>query len=203
MSTDFDTTRQFDDPIAWFAAWFADAEAAGIKEFNACCVATVGANGQPSARIVLLKEFDQEGFVFYTNLESKKGVEALEHDRAALTFYWRDLDRQIRIEGRVSRVDDARADAYFATRERGSQVGAWASEQSRPLAGRQALIDSVEGFEAKFEGGAVPRPPHWSGLLVEPTLIEFWSNGDHRLHDRFEFSREGAGAEWACVRLSP
>lgn len=203
MSTDFDTTHKFDDPIAWFAAWFADAKAAGIKEFNACCVATVGANGQPSARIVLLKEFDQEGFVFYTNLESKKGVEALEHDRVALTFYWRELDRQIRIEGRVSRVDDTRADAYFATRERGSQVGAWASEQSRPLDARRALVERVERFDAEFAGVEVPRPPHWSGLLVEPTLIEFWSSGDHRLHDRFEFSREGASSEWSCVRLSP
>ena len=151
--------------------------------------------------MVLLKERTPDGFVFYTNLESHKGRELRDHPKACLLFYWREFNRQIRVEGQVFQVDDAAADAYFSTRPRGSQIGAWASSQSRPLASRQTLLDRTKELEAKYDGVDVPRPPHWSGFKVVPTRLEFWQAGEFRLHDRFTF--EPSGKEWVVARLNP
>ncbi len=195
----------YQDPFAWFGEWFSEAEEAGLDNFNGCAVSTVSAEGQPSTRIVLLKEWDEDGFVFYTNLTSRKGRQALEQGRAAMTFWWRALARQIRIEGKVVQVTDERADAYFATRSRGSQIGAWASQQSMPLERRQELLDKVARLEDEYAGREVPRPPHWSGLRIIPHRIEFWADGAYRLHDRFEFLRdpEDPDSPWTLQRLNP
>ena len=193
----------YTDPLPWFQAWLKDASMASIPEYNACCFATVSQKGQPSARMVLLKEHGEDGFVVYTNLESRKGQQALAHPLGALTFHWRSLGRQIRIEGALVQVEDARADAYFATRSRGSQLGAWASHQSRPLESRAALEARARALERRFEDLPIPRPACWSGFLLVPELIEFWSNGEHRLHDRFEFRRETPESAWSIQRLNP
>ena len=193
----------YDDPVPWFDAWLGDAKRADIREHNACCLSTVDANGQPSGRMVLLKEWGEEGFVFYTNLESRKGEEALHTRKASMTFHWRSLERQIRIEGPLEQVSDAQADAYFATRERGSQIGAWASHQSRPLENRATLEQRVAALEAEYQDKPIPRPSHWTGLRIIPTRIEFWCAGDHRLHDRFEFTRSSKEEPWKIQRLNP
>lgn len=193
----------YDDPMPWFGAWLAEAKRAEIPEHNACCVSTVDADGQPSGRMVLLKEWGEEGFVFYTNLASRKGEEALHARKASMTFYWRSLGRQIRVEGPLEQVSDSQADAYFATRERGSQIGAWASHQSRPLESRATLERRVAQLEAEYEGRPIPRPPHWSGIRITPKRIEFWAAGDHRLHDRFEFVRDEVDQPWVIQRLNP
>ena len=190
------------DPFALFDAWFAEACAAEINDPEAMAVASVGADGQPSLRMVLLKGHGPDGFVFYTNRESRKGGELAEHQRAALLFHWKSLRRQVRIEGLVAPVTDAEADAYFASRGRDSQLGAWASDQSRPLASRALFEKRFAEVQARFEGAAVPRPPHWSGFQVAPERIEFWSDRPHRLHERRLFVREEVSG-WTESLLFP
>jgi pyridoxamine 5'-phosphate oxidase len=189
------------DPVARFAAWLEEARAREINDPEAMAVATVGEDGMPSVRMVLLKEFDARGFVFYTNFHSKKGRQALAHRKAALLFHWKSLRRQVRIEGTVEIASDAEADAYFRSRPRGSQIGAWASDQSRPMDGRWALEKRVAEYALKFGVGAVPRPPHWSGFRVVPALVEFWHDRPFRLHERLVHVREEAG--WRTERQFP
>ena len=179
----------------------ARAEKAGATLPNAMTLATVGAQGQPSARVVLLKAIDERGLVFYTNLGSRKAVELAGEPRAALCFWWGALEEQIRVEGEVTRVSDAEADAYFATRLRGSQLGAWASRQSHPVASREALLESFRRYEFEFEGRDVTRPPFWSGYRLSPARVEFWYGRKDRLHDRVEFVKEAAG--WREQLLQP
>ena len=192
------------DPIARFSALLAEAEAVDrsvLPEPTAMMLATVGADGQPSLRVVLLKSVDERGFVFYTNYESRKGRELLAHPKVALCFHWQPLERQVRIEGDAQPVSAAEADAYFATRARLSQIGAWASHQSRPLSGDAELNARVHEMEERFAGRDVPRPPHWSGFRVVPRRIEFWRNGAYRLHERLVY--ELAEDQWRVIRLYP
>lgn len=194
------------DPLSVFGDWFAQAEASEPADPNAFTLATADARGQPSARIVLLKEWDSRGFVFYTNTASRKGQQLAENARAGMLFHWKSLQRQVRIEGLVDQVSDAQADAYFAGRPRQSQVGAWASDQSRPLDSRATFEQRVKEMEARFAGQEVPRPPHWHGYRITPHLIEFWVERPYRLHDRWVFTRhEGADpkAPWQVARLFP
>ncbi|MCW5748593.1 MAG: pyridoxamine 5'-phosphate oxidase [Alphaproteobacteria bacterium] len=192
------------DPFDSFAAWFAEAEKSEPNDPNAMAVASVGADGMPSVRMVLLKGWDKDGFVFYSNLESRKGRQLQAGGKAALLFHWKSLRRQVRIEGPVEMTTDAEADEYFASRARGSQIGAWASAQSRPLESRFALEKSVAGYTAKFALGKVPRPPHWSGFRIKPIMFEFWRDMPFRLHDRTVFSRATpADPAWKTEKLYP
>ncbi|HET9451086.1 MAG TPA: pyridoxamine 5'-phosphate oxidase [Aggregicoccus sp.] len=191
------------DPFERFAALYEQARAAIPVDPNAMVLATVGPDGQPSARVVLLKDFDARGFVFYTNLQSRKGEDLLAHPQAALVVHWVPLERQVRIEGRAERVSDEEADAYFQSRPRGSQVGAWASAQSRPLASREQLEARVEELTRQYEGREVPRPPHWSGFRLVPTRIEFWHARQSRLHERIAYTREREGSPWRTEMLNP
>ena len=193
--------EQLADPFARFARVYARARAADPAFHNAVCVASVGADGQPSARMVLLKEFDDRGFVFYTNFESRKGHELITHPLAALCFHWASLEEQVRVEGAVERVADHEADAYFASRPRGSQVGAWASHQSAELTSRGELEGRIAEIEARFDGHPVDRPPHWSGFRVVPSAIEFWIGMPSRLHHRAKYRRDGNA--WSIAMLSP
>jgi len=194
---------QADEPLRLFAAWFAEAERAEPVNPDAMALATVDAGGMPNARMVLLKGFDERGFVFYTNLESVKGHEVAVAPQAALTFYWKTLQRQVRARGAVEPVAAAEADAYFATRSRMAQIGAWASKQSSALESRLAFEKAVARYSAKFVVGAVPRPPHWSGYRVVPQEIEFWQERPFRLHDRIAFTRSTPAAPWRKTRLYP
>jgi pyridoxamine 5'-phosphate oxidase len=191
------------DPFQRFAAWYADAVKAIPEEPNAMVLSTVGQGGRPSARVVLLKGFDARGFVFYTNLDSRKGSELALHPAASLTFYFRPLHRQVRVEGLAQEVSKDEADAYFATRARGSQVGAWASAQSAPLPNRATLEGRVAEVEAQHQGKPIPRPPHWSGFRLVPDRIEFWVGRENRLHEREVFTREGPDAPWTSQHLYP
>lgn len=189
------------DPLEIFETWLREAEASEPNDPNALSLSTVGPDGMPSSRMVLLKGHDSQGFVFYTNYESRKGRQLLDHPKAAMLFHWKSLRRQVRIEGTVEQVSTEEADAYFASRPKQSQIGAWASEQSRPLKGRFELEKRVAIFGAKYAVVDVPRPPHWSGFRVVPQMIEFWQDGAFRLHDRLVYTR--AGEAWTTERLFP
>ncbi len=189
------------DPFALFDAWYAEARASEINDSNAMALATSDADGRLGLRMVLLKGHGPDGFVFYTNQEGRKAADLAANPQAALLFHWKSLRRQIRIEGPVSTVSEAEADAYFATRSRDSRLGAWASDQSRPLDSRATFEARFADMQARFEGGDVPRPPHWSGYRVTPTAIEFWQDREHRLHERRLFTRDRDG--WAEGLLYP
>lgn len=189
------------DPIEQFKAWLADAEQSEPNDPNAMTLATATPDGMPSARMVLLKGVDADGFAFYTNLGSRKALELAANPRAALCFHWKSLRRQVRVQGSVTPVNDQEADAYFATRARVSQIGAWASKQSQPLIGRFELEARVAKYTAKFSLGAVPRPPHWSGYRVIPDSVEFWEDRPFRLHMRFLFRRTPDG--WTGQEIYP
>ena len=190
-----------DEPYRLFAAWFAEAEKSEPNDANGLALATVDTDGMPNVRMVLLKGFDESGFVFYTNFESAKGKEILASMKAAMCFHWKSLRRQVRIRGPVELVSKEEADAYYATRARGSRIGAWASKQSRPLESRFALEKAVAKYTLKFAVGEIPRPDHWSGFRLVPRTIEFWHDRPFRLHDRILFSRAGDG--WEKTRLYP
>ena len=191
------------EPYQLFQEWYGEAEAKEPNDPNAMALATVGADGQPSVRMVLLKDADPRGFVFYTNYESKKGRQLLETHKAALVLHWKSLGRQVRAEGTVESVSDAEADAYFASRHKSSQIGAWASQQSRPLESRFALEKAVASYTLKFGIGEIPRPPYWRGFRITPTYIEFWRDGAFRLHDRIIFRRDAPDTSWTKTRFYP
>lgn len=193
-----------DAPMALFSDWLKEAEASEPNDPNAVALATVDGDGMPNVRMVLLKGFDPRGFVFYTNFESQKGVELLGQNKAAMCFHWKSLRRQVRIRGPIEIVSDSEADEYFASRPRGSRIGAWASRQSRPLESRFALEKEVAKVTASHPFGDIPRPAHWSGIRIRPTRIEFWRDGAFRLHDRIQFSRDTPDASnWERARLYP
>jgi pyridoxamine 5'-phosphate oxidase len=190
------------DPLAQFAKWFEEAKAAQPQLPESMTVATAGLDGIVSARICLLKEFDRRGFVFYTNYHSRKGSQIHENPRASLVFHWPVLERQVRVEGAVVRTTEEESDVYFATRPRGSQLGAWASEQTRVIAGRGALDERFTEMEKVYKDRPIPRPPHWGGYRVIPLLFEFWQGRSDRLHDRFAYRLRDA-KDWVIERLSP
>lgn len=188
-------------PFDIFSEWLAEATNSEINDPNAVALSTVDPSGMPNVRMVLLKGVDERGFVFYTNFESAKGKEVLSAMKAAMCFHWKSLQRQVRVRGNIEIVSDTEADAYYATRSRGSRIGAWASQQSRPLESRFVLEESVALLTAKHAAGDIPRPAQWSGFRIVPTEIEFWKDGAFRLHDRVKFLRDGDN--WAGTRLYP
>jgi pyridoxamine 5'-phosphate oxidase len=200
--TNRDLTEQNVDPnpISQFNLWFHEAMECQVKEPNAMSLATANKNGRPSCRIVLLKAFNEDGFIFFTNYSSNKGADLEENPFAALTFLWLDLERQVRIEGRVEKISEAESDDYFHSRPYASRVGAWASPQSKPVT-RRELIDNERDFAQKFNGEAIPRPPYWGGYIVVPDMIEFWQGGAARLHDRIVYNKTPEG--WRIERLAP
>jgi pyridoxamine 5'-phosphate oxidase len=194
------------DPLRQFEHWFDEAVKAQVPEPNAMMLATIGEGARPGARIVLLKAFDERGFVFYTNYRSRKGRELAAHPSATLLFYWAELERQVRIEGAVEHVDDAESSAYFAERPRAARLGAWASPQSEPIAGRAVLEQRFAAVEAQYAsaGENIPRPPHWGGYRLVPEEIEFWQGRPSRLHDRIRYRRRNAHpATWTIERIAP
>ncbi|WP_131194191.1 pyridoxamine 5'-phosphate oxidase [Lichenihabitans psoromatis] len=192
-----------DDPMGLFKDWLGEAVASEPRDPNAIALATVDQQGLPDVRLVLLKGYDDRGFVFYTNSESQKGEELAANPQAAFVLYWKSLNRQIRVRGRVEAVTKEEADAYFASRHRGSRIGAWASQQSRPLDARSTLEKHVEDLDREFEGKDVPRPDYWKGYRVIASSMEFWQDRASRLHDRIVFSRTDDGADWTKLRLQP
>ncbi|MEO1223087.1 MAG: pyridoxamine 5'-phosphate oxidase [Pseudomonadota bacterium] len=200
-SDSFPAAAAAEDPYALFDRWMAEATAAEPNDPNAAALATVSADGAPSVRVVLLKSVDSRGFAFFTNLDSHKGRELRANPRAALNLHWKSLGRQVRIEGQVEQVSDAEADTYYATRPRGSRIGAWASKQSQPLDDRATLEGRVTEFDGRFGGDDIPRPDFWSGFRVVPEKIEFWQGRQSRLHDRLVFRREKDG--WTTQLLYP
>jgi pyridoxamine 5'-phosphate oxidase len=200
------TTGDFteaDEPLRLFAAWFEEAVRAEPRDPTAMSLATADADGVPNVRMVLMKGFDERGFVFYTNIDSQKGQELDATGRGALLFHWKSSNRQVRLRGPVERVTDAEADAYFATRPRLAQIGAWASKQSAPLESRHAFEKAIALTTAKFAVGTIPRPPNWTGYRLQPLAIEFWQDRPFRLHDRVEFRRDAPDAPWRKTRLYP
>jgi pyridoxamine 5'-phosphate oxidase len=191
------------DPFRLFAAWFAEAEISEPVNPNAMALATVDASGLPDVRMVLLKGFDETGFVFYTNTNSAKGQELTATPKASLAFYWKSLARQVRVRGTVTPVSEKESDDYFATRPRGAQLGAWASNQSSPLESRFAFEKAIAVVTARYPIGKIPRPPYWIGYRVAPLAIEFWHERAFRLHDRIVFTREASGQNWSKTRLYP
>lgn len=200
--TSGDFTEQ-NEPFTLFAAWLREAETTEPNDPNAVALATVDKDGLPNVRMVLLKGFDSDGFVFYTNFESQKGQEILSQKKAAMCFHWKSLRRQVRLRGLVEVVSDTEADEYYKTRARGSRIGAWASKQSRPLEGRFALEKAVAEYTARHAIGDIPRPPYWSGFRIRPLSIEFWHDRQFRLHDRVEFRRDMPEGAWQKVRMYP
>jgi pyridoxamine 5'-phosphate oxidase len=191
------------DPFALFGEWLQEAKKSEPNDANAMALATADAHGAPDVRMVLLKDVSGDGFVFFSNCESRKGEQLAANAQAALCFHWKSLRRQVRISGRVDSASEEEADAYFATRAKDSQIGAWASEQSRPMEGRFALEKRIAMFAARYGLTKTPRPPHWKGWRVVPTRIEFWRDRPFRLHDRLEFTRGGPGEPWTTHRLYP
>jgi pyridoxamine 5'-phosphate oxidase len=200
--TSGDFTEQ-SEPFTLFAEWLREAGGTEPNDPNAVALATVDSDGLPNVRMVLLKGFDHQGFVFYTNFESQKGQELLSHKKAAMCFHWKSLRRQVRLRGLVEIVTNQEADEYFRSRARGSRIGAWASKQSRPLESRFALEKSVAEYTARFAIGEIPRPDYWSGFRIRPLSIEFWHDRNFRLHDRVEFRREVPEGAWQKVRMYP
>jgi len=200
--TSGDFTEQ-NEPFSLFASWLREAETTEPNDPNAVALATVDKDGLPNVRMVLLKGFDSDGFVFYTNFESQKGQEILSQKKAAMCFHWKSLRRQVRLRGLVEVVTDKEADEYYKTRARGSRIGAWASKQSRPLEGRFALEKAVAEYTARYAIGDIPRPPYWSGFRIRPLSIEFWHDRQFRLHDRIEFRRDVPEGAWQKVRMYP
>jgi pyridoxamine 5'-phosphate oxidase len=192
-----------EEPLSLFSVWLDEATRSEASDPNAMALATVDSGGVPNIRMVLLKGFDARGFVFYSNQNSKKGQELGANPQAALNFHWKSLRRQVRIRGPVTQVSDAESDAYFNTRPRMAQIGAWASRQSAPLESRFALEKAVALYAAKHPAGTIPRPPYWIGYCVAPMVIEFWREQPFRLHERIEFSRAGADVPWSKTRLYP
>ncbi|MES2371948.1 MAG: pyridoxamine 5'-phosphate oxidase [Bacteroidota bacterium] len=189
------------DPIAQFTNWWDEAVNSKIDEVNAMTLATVNNEGRPSARIVLLKGFDEKGFVFFTNYQSKKGKELEDNPHGALVFFWKELERQVRIEGGIEKISEEDNDAYYQSRPAGSRIGAWASPQSEVIEGREILENNFKALEKKFESGSIPRPGHWGGYILRPSMIEFWQGRSSRLHDRIQYSLKEKG--WVIERLAP
>jgi pyridoxamine 5'-phosphate oxidase len=190
------------DPFQQFGKWWSEVLGSGVEEANAMTLATSSREGEPSARIVLLKGYDQNGFLFFTNYESRKGMELQANPQAALLFFWPALERQVRIEGICEKVSEQESDDYFHSRPEGSRIGAWASPQSRVIKGRSVLDDLLKGVEVGFEGKQIPRPAHWGGFIVVPRMIEFWQGRPNRLHDRIRYTKVESGS-WEIDRLAP
>ncbi len=190
-----------DDPITQFGQWFSEALSSGVKEPNAMTLATSTADGKPSARIMLLKGYEHRGFIFYTNYMSRKGQEITKNPHAALVFFWLEMERQVRIEGTLEKLDEQESDRYFQSRPRDSRIGAHASSQSKEISDREILVKNLEQLKEKYKDSEIPKPPHWGGYVVKPSLVEFWQGGHGRLHDRLVYKEENG--LWKITRLAP